>query len=218
MKRNIVLILLLGFLMGPSAVFAAELPRKYLFYLHGAWVEMHGLNQPHPVHGPYQYREIVRALTREGFEVVSEVRGGEVHPKEYAEKVAGEVRALLKQGVPPDHILVAGHSKGGHMALIVASLVQEPEIRYVVMAGCGKHGTQFRQSYEKFLSRNAQDLQGRILSIYDSSDREAGSCQEAFREAPRAKTKEIVFRTGQGHGLFYSPQSVWIQEINEWAN
>lgn len=214
----IVLAIFFGSFIRHSVASGQNSSLKYLFYMHGAWIERHGLHQSHPVHGPYEYDEIVRALAQEGFEVNSEVRGGNVHPVEYATRVADQIRSLLEEGVPPGHLLVAGHSKGGHMALIVASLVREPNISYVVMAGCGKKGTEFRRGYEQFLKQNARDLQGRILSIYDSSDREAGSCQEAFQKAAHLETKEIVLHTGQGHGLFYFPQAVWIREIFQWAS
>jgi hypothetical protein len=193
-----------------------EPSQKHVFYMHGAWIEEHGLSQPHPKHGRYQYDDIVNVLEAEGYQVVSEVRQNEVHPLEYATEVAEEVDHLLKSEVPPRNIAVIGHSKGGQMALIVASLIQEPDIHYVVMAGCGKSGTSFRRSYDKFLRQRAQYLRGRILSIYDSADREAGTCQEAFNPSPGLETLEEVLHTGQGHGLFYSPARIWVDKIREW--
>jgi hypothetical protein len=137
---------------------------------------------------------------------------------EYAKKTAGEVRDLMAAGVPAADISVIGHSKGGHMAMIVASLVQDPGVHYVVMAGCGKRGAMFRRSYDRFLRGQAQHIQGRILSIYDSADQEAGTCSEALSQAPDLVSQEVVLHTGQGHGLFYSPHPIWIEKVEEWLN
>jgi hypothetical protein len=186
--------------------------------MHGAWIEQHGLDEPHPRHGPYRYDDIVQAFAERDFEVISEVRQGQVHPMEYAMGVADQVLGLLKRGVPPAHIAVLGHSKGGLMTLMVASLVQEPEVRYVVLAGCGKSGGGFRRSYEPFLRGHAQDLRGRILSLYDAADGEAGTCREAFSQRGGLETDEIVLRTGKGHGLFYAPEQVWLAEVFDWLH
>jgi len=194
-----------------------DLKRKFLFYMHGAWIEMHGLNRPHPHHGAYEFKKIVQSLSDKGFIVISEARRRKVQMGQYAKKVAGQVRHLLHHGIPPGNITVIGHSKGGHMTLIIASLLQNNHINFVVMAGCGKRGTQFRRGYNKFLNRLATKLRGRILSIYDKGDNVAGSCKESFEKAIDVKSKEVEFNTGKGHGLFYSPSTIWINEVVNWA-
>lgn len=197
---------------------AAQANRKYIFYLHGAWIEKHGLNLPNPRHGYYEYHRIVAALADKGYEVVSELRLSEVHPPAYARGVADQVRSLLENDVPPENITVSGHSKGGQMALIVSSLIAHPRVNYVVLAGCGKRGTLFRRSFEKFLQGHASLVRGRVLSIYDASDFEAGSCQEVFDAAHGTQTtKEITLHTGKGHGLFYAPNPVWIEPLFKWS-
>jgi hypothetical protein len=60
-------------------------------------------------------------------------------------------------------------------------------------------------------------LRGRLLSIYDASDRLAGSCREAFEKAAVAESAEVVLQTGQGHALFWSPKAVWVDEVVGWA-
>lgn len=219
--------IVLGFMVGTvrssKAEIYSEIPeavdhsRKYLFYMHGAWVEMKGLNEAHPRYGLYKYDKIVQSFSNKGFVVISEARLRRVRIGQYANKVARQVSRLLDQGVPRKKITVIGHSKGGLMALTVASILGEREINFVVMAGCAKKGTRFRRSYEKFLQTHAQRLRGRILSIYEADDRSAGSCQEAFNLAPDIESKEVVFNTGRGHGLFYSPERIWINEVIKWA-
>lgn len=201
--------------VGPKHV---EQGRQYIFYMHGAWLETHGLRQSHPKHGRYQYEEIVGVLKNKGYQVMSEIRQERIHPLEYAGKIADQVNHLLETEVLPSHITVMGHSKGGHMALIVASLVQNPKVNYVVLAGCGKPGTAFRSGYDQFLAERAQYLRGRVLSMYDSADREAATCREAFGQNPDFETKEIILQTGRGHGLFYSPEPIWVEEAVKWID
>lgn len=218
---SLVIVALAG--SGVAGMIATELPEtadpdsRYLFYLHGAWIEQHGVAQPHPHHGRYEYQEIVQALADRGFVVISERRTNPVHPVSYAQRVADQVRTLVARGVPPARITVAGHSKGGHMAMLVASQVQEPALRVVVMAGCGAPGAEFRRSYAPFLATRAASMAGWILSLYDAADREAGSCQEAFDRAPAVRSQERMFRTGKGHGLFYAPEPLWLDEVARWA-
>jgi pimeloyl-ACP methyl ester carboxylesterase len=149
--------------------------------------------------------------------VVSEARLEQTDAEAYAKKVATQVRRLLEQGVPPSHVTVIGHSKGGSIALIAASELHEEKLNFVIMAGCGKRGSGFRRSFERFLDERAARLRGRLLSIYDASDRLAGSCREAFEKAAVAESAEVVLQTGQGHALFWSPKAVWVDEVVGWA-
>lgn len=185
--------------------------------MHGAWIERYGRNKPHPKHGYYEYDRIVDYFSQKGFIVISEARSGNISTEVYARKIASQIKDLLNQGVPPQNITIIGHSKGGIMTLIVASLLENPKINYVVMAGCGKKGTRFRPKYEEFLSKYSPRLSGKILSTYDSSDRVAGSCQEAFDKAKNIKSKEVILNTGKGHGIFYYPDPNWTKEIIKWS-
>jgi len=191
--------------------------RRHLFYLHGAWIERSGLERAHPIHGLYQYQAIVSTLAERGFVVISEARKGETDPAVYAKQVAAQVRRLLEKGVPPSRVTVIGHSKGGNIALITASELREEKVRYVIMAGCGRQGSGFSRSFERFLEERAAHLRGRLLSIYDASDRVAGSCQRAFERAAIAESDEVVLQAGRGHALFWSPRTVWIDPVVKWA-
>ena len=213
---------------GPSSAGAAgevhsEVPeavdpaRRHLFYLHGAWIEQRGLERSHPQHGRYEYRAIVQALAERGFVVISEARIGATDVEAYAKRVATLVRRLLEKGVPPSQVTVIGHSKGGSIALHAASELQEEKLNFVIMAGCGKPGSGFGRGFERFLDQRAARLRGRILSIYDASDRIAGSCQEAFEKAALTESAEVVLQTGRGHALFWSPKAVWLDEVVKWA-
>jgi|AMFO01.1.fsa_nt_gi hypothetical protein len=201
----------------PNVPETIDFDRRYLFYMHGMWLERHGLHRPHPRHGLYEYARIVHAFADRDFVVISEARLEEVSKKSYATKVARQARRLLERGVPPEHITVIGHSKGGLMALMVASELAEPKMNFVVMAGCGKRGSTFRGRYVKFLRKRAAEVQGHVLSLYDLTDHVAGTCQEVFDRASNATSEERVFQTGRGHGLFYAPEPIWIDEVVKWA-
>jgi pimeloyl-ACP methyl ester carboxylesterase len=149
--------------------------------------------------------------------VISEARTGATDVGAYAKKVAAQIRQLLEKGVPPSQVTVIGHSKGGSIALIAASELQEEKLNFVIMAGCGKPGSGFGRSYQRFLDERAARLRGRLLSIYDASDRIAGSCRAAIEKAALTESDEVVLETGRGHALFWSPEAVWLDEIVEWA-
>lgn len=180
----------------------------YLVYLHGAIIETQGRRPTHPEYGVYEYDQILDALAARGFQVISEARPAGTKVPAYAEKVAGQVRALIAAGVPADHVAVAGHSKGAMITLGVSSLLDLPDVRYVVMAGCFRGGSPIRGIH----------LSGHILSIVDDSDRLAGSCDTIFTHAPGAvETHEIILHTGRGHGAFYQPRDAWLDPLTAWA-
>jgi hypothetical protein len=205
--------------LGPTLPDSTDPHRHYLFYLHGAWIEDHGLAATHPQFGRYQYAEITQAFAARGFVVISEARQGPVDPTAYAQAIANQVKTLMGKGVPADNITVAGHSRGARIALLVASMLATPNVRFVIMAGCEKAAGSFGGDHEQFLQTRAPSLQGRMLSLYDRSDQIAGTCAETFAKAPEGtlQYKEVVLDTGRGHGLFFTPQPVWIEPVAAWS-
>jgi hypothetical protein len=180
---------------------------RYLFYLHGQIVEDKGLRPVHPRLGVYEYEAIRDTLAARGPVVISEARTSGTDVWKYAQKVTAQVNRLLAAGVPPEHITVAGHSKGGAIAILTSSLLQNDRVNHVLLACCGD-----------WMATNPHvQLSGRILSIYDISDHLAGSCLEAFDRASKPmNTKEIRLDTGHGHGAFYRPMREWIDPLMEW--
>jgi hypothetical protein len=177
----------------------------YLFYLHGAYVERHGTDDR------YQYREILLALAEKGFSVIGEIRspGG---IGRYARELAAQVRHLLDNGVPSWHIGVAGHSRGGFIALVTAARLARRDIRFGILAACGLPGTPFRRAYDRFVDRDAANLQGRFLVMWDQEDRVAADCDKAFAAA-RPPFENKVLTGGEGHELFYKPDKHWIDPL-----
>jgi len=57
-----------------------------------------------------------------------------------------------------------------------------------------------RLNYDRFLSNDAAQLQGRMLSIFDKADKLAGTCREAAEKAPKLKFEEVVIEVGSDTG------------------
>ncbi|QJB58387.1 hypothetical protein HFN16_06965 [Pseudodesulfovibrio sp. zrk46] len=194
-----------------KAIKQADPTAKYLFYLHGAIVEEMGKAASSKRYGVYNYDRIIEHFEDRGLTVIDEVRG-KVNPNKYAAKITKQVRMLMTAGVPARNITVSGFSKGGYITLLVASSLNNPEVGYVIMAGCGR-GKDARP-FELFLkNKRGARLKGRIFSIYASSDMEAGSCRPAIEQADaRAiEFRETRIKSQKGHGLFYQPRPDWIE-------
>jgi len=174
----------------------------YLIYLHGAILETQGRNASHPKFGKYDYDGIVRAFAERGFVVLSEVRDAGT-TLDYADRVREAVRKLRESGVSASHITVMGHSKGGRLTIEAALRLASADLRYVILAGC--------------FSEIPGDLNGRFLSIYDSSDRIASSCKGKLHGGEGFHLTEKVLHKGLGHGLFFQPREIWIDPAVSFA-
>jgi predicted esterase len=178
----------------------------YLFFLHNYYVEKHGPN------GACKYHDILKAFMDNGFTVISEIRSGKIVPSQYAQKIVRQVKRLLDAGVPPERITVAGHSKGGVITLCVASQLGNPNIGYIIMAGC--EIKPLEEAYPDFTR-----LKGNFLSIYASSDPIASSCQDVFSKAIIGICyKEITLNSNKGHKLFFQPEDIWVVPVMNWLN
>ncbi len=191
----------------PSAV---DPNAKYLFYMHGYAIERGGAEAR-----TYHYSGILKDLAQRGFIVIGEERSA-VRNDMYADKVAGQVRKLLAAGVPAKNITVAGHSKGGMIAMLVMAKLADPGIAYVNFAGCGRPGSGF-EGYRHFGEGRAAKARGVLLSAYDRSDRIAGSCKPALDKMTGAVVAERVLDIGGGHELFYTPKAEWLDILQTWA-
>jgi len=185
----------------PSAINPSA---NYLFFLHNYYVETKGTD------GDCKYYDILKSFTDKGFIVISEIRPKDSSVVEYAKKTTANIQKLLDAGVPSENITVAGHSKGGLIAIQVASLLEKPKVNYVIMAGCGIKGLD--KSYPDY-SR----LKGHLLSVYATSDKVAGSCNAAFSQAKNdVSIKEIALESAAGHQLFFKPSDIWLEPVMAW--
>lgn len=181
---------------------------RYLFFLHGKIVEKQGLPATSRLYGYYDYYGMLDTFASEDFNVISEVRQSGTEIYDYAHNVAEQVEQLLNLGVPESHITISGFSKGGRMTLIVSSLLNYKEIRYVILAGC-------RSTDIENFNLNPS---GKVLSIYDLNDDRFESCSDIYSEGKdNLYADEIVLRLGKGHGVFYNPTSEWVTPMIKWA-
>ena len=179
---------------------------RYFFFLHNYYVEKHGPNSV------CKYHDILKTFADNGFTVIGEVRSGKIIPSEYSLKIVRQVKRLLDAGVSPDRITIAGHSKGGVIALCAASQLGNPKIGYVIMAGC--EIKPLSKAYPDF-----RQLKGDFLSIYASSDLIAKSCQKVFSKTIIGiSNKEITLKSDKGHRLFFEPEGIWIEPVMTWIN
>jgi len=179
---------------------------RYLVYSHNAYVEKNGPG------GATKHSEILKSFGDMGYTVISEVRSGRIIPCQYADKVVGRVEKLIEAGVAPNNITVAGHSKGAVISLCAATKLNNEKINFLIMAGCDIKPMIKYKLYPDFST-----ISGRMLSIYDSSDKVANSCSSMFSaESGKLKFNEIVVNTEKGHRLFFSPQDSWVTPVTRW--
>ena len=185
-----------------------DLDARYLIYLHGAIIENAGVRPTHPKFGVYEYQKILEAFAERGFLVISEARPDGTDGMLYAATVADQVRALISGGVPPEHITVVGFSKGGGIAIATSSILASDDVNYVFMAACNP----WIDSHPEIVGR------GRLLSLRESSDELAGSCESFLSRSPSPHDhRELLLDLGGGHGAFYRPQPEWVGPAVEWA-
>ena len=185
-------------------------PQKhYVFYLYGLYIDKRGPR------GVTDYPGILDALEDMGLMVIGEP-GTLLGNDKYAAKVADGVHTLLAAGVPATHITVAGHSKGGFIALLAAVQIANPAVSYAVFGGCSVRGTGYRRRYMRFVNGDAQRLAGRFVIAWADDDPLAGSCDEAMQKAS-VTYRNVVLPAGLGHRLYFQPNALWLDVLREHA-
>lgn len=186
---------------------------RYMFYLHGRIIEDQGIPAFSPDYGVYEYESILDKLAGFGFTVISEQRPKNTDGMKYAERVAGQVTELLNAGVPGENIMVVGVSKGAWITIAITNFLANKELNFVLMGTCDPETIQF------FMQQNAF-LYGNVLTIRDSLDEFAGSCQKlfVFSEGKISRYEEIVLHVGTGHGILYKPLDEWMLPVIQWAD
>ena len=120
----------------------------------------------------------------------------------------------MSAGVSAKSITIVGASKGAAIAIIVSHLLANEGVNFVIMGICHPDIIEsFRQ--------DQINLFGNILSIYDSEDKYAGSCEELILMSDGrgiSRYDEIVLDVGTGHGILYKPLDDWILPTVQWAN
>ena len=187
--------------------------KRYMFYLHGRIIEDQGIPAVSADYGKYEYESILEKLAGFGFKIISEQRPKNADGMKYAERVAGQVTELLNAGVPGENIMVVGASKGAWITIAITNFLANKELNFVLMGTCDPETIQF------FMQQNAF-LYGNVLTIRDSVDEFAGSCQKlfVFSEGKISRYEEIVLHVGTGHGILYKPLDEWMLPVIQWAD
>lgn len=180
---------------------------SHVFFLHGRGVEEGRSGRRY---GTFQFDQIVASLQAQGRNVHASRRSpGSIGG--YANELAAQIKGLINAGVPARKIGVVGFSRGGHIALVASDRLRNPEISYVILAGCTNPGFQNRAAREGYMTS------GRILSLVDAADDSAGPCSPALAGQHRGGTfQESVLNTGRGHALFYSADPSWLAPTQAW--
>jgi hypothetical protein len=187
--------------------------KRYLIYLHGKIIEDQGIPAISPDYGEYEYTAILETLSEHDFIVISDQRPKNADAGEYARKVREQVTALLKAGVPAYNITVVGASKGAAITVLVSHTLKNEEVNFVIMGIC-------HPDYLEGILPAGVNLYGNVLSIYDSSDDFAGSCQALFSFSEGkgiSRYDEVVLEIGTGHGILYQPLDAWVNPAVQWA-
>lgn len=197
--------LYLGFVVSGCATTGNGNSEKYIFYFHGSAEEVEGTTE--------KYEMAVDAVRQSSAKVISEIRA-ETDPSTYAKKVKKQVSNLLDSGVKPKNITITGYSKGAIIALAVSTELKQPEINYVLLAGCSEF-------LNKKYGIDPSLAVGRTLSIYDVGDDKFGSCGETLKTSQQMIFKEIELDSGKGHKLFRIPKEKFIKQwrdpLLEWS-
>ena len=148
-----------------------------------------------------------------GFVVISEQRTKNMDGVAYARKIANQVNSLLGAGVPAKNITLVGASTGAGITVFVSHFLENEELTFVIMAICHPDNV---EGYKE----NQIVLSGNILSVYDSVDEYAGSCQELFSFSEGrgiSRYDEVILNIGTGHGILYKPLDEWILPVVQWT-
>lgn len=182
--------------------------RHYIIYAHAKIVESEGRRPTDPAFGVYEYDAILDTMRQAGFEVLSDQRGPNASSDSAGSRIAHQVDSLLALGVAPDDITVIGFSKGGWIAILASSKLQNPKLGFVFMGACGPW------------SNDPADLHvsGRMLSLIETSDTLGVSCAPMFaRKSAGSVSREMALSLGLGHGTFFQPRAAWLAPALAWA-
>jgi len=179
---------------------------KYVFYSHGLIVEGENLMPVNERWGVYDFIAVRKALADPSYNLISYHRPDKTVPDEFAEKLATDVRKLLKAGVKAENITLLGFSRGGEITLLASDKLRLDKINTILLAVCGG-----------FVKENVEyQAYGNVYSIYETSDF-SGSCQFLKNRNDNIHLfEETAISTGKEHGAFYQPLPEWIVPVKAW--
>ena len=187
----------------PEKIYAEE---KYVFYSHGLIVEGENLMPVDNRWGVYDFIAVRKALSDPHYNLISYHRPDKTVADEFAEKLAADVRKLIKAGVKPENITLLGFSRGGEITLLASDKLRLDKINTILLAVCGG----FVKDHPEYQAH------GNVYSIYETSDF-AGSCQFLTDRNNKIHSfKETAISTGKEYGAFYQPLPQWLTQVKHW--
>ncbi|MGF1502414.1 MAG: hypothetical protein ACFBSD_11415 [Paracoccaceae bacterium] len=197
----------LGLALAAAGTLPATASDRTIIFLHNAWYEGHKAGEPHPKFGAYDLAGITAALA-EGGAVEAPVRGPDADPSEAADALTARIREAIADGQDPDKITVIGASKGAFIAQLASARLGEPAVSWVLVGGC--HTARMEAGAPPAMT-------GRVLSIYEASDRIAGACAPHGALYANAQAfEEQETKTGLDHGFQFVADPVWITPALAW--
>lgn len=201
---------------GPAAAgrVDAVFPR-YVIYLHGKIVQERQDARPQSAeYGYYELEKILQAFRDRGFMVTGDMRPKAATVGESADQVVAQVRRLLAARVPADHITVVGASMGASIALLAATRLRNPGVRFGILGAC------LSEDVRSLVAEQGVGPSGHLLAIREESDDLSSPCPawKGDPKAPGLVAREIVVNTGLRHGFLYRPLPEWLNPIADWAN
>lgn len=186
-----------------------QIDGRFIFYLHGGVVQSQGAEAISAYYGKYEYYAILDSLARDGFTVISEVRPKDTQEEDYAHKLIRQIDSLESKGVSRNQITVVGASLGAYIAVELAHLLQDPEMKYVLLGLCSPYAVDHYQKY-------ASEICGNFLSFYESSDQKQ-SCLEVFNKSScNLKFEEVRLDMGIDHAFLFKPYPAWVDPLFDW--
>lgn len=184
---------------------------KYIIYLHNRFLENHSLSEQHPQYGKMEYLEILSSFKNQGFNVIAEIRQGNVNARTYANDIVRQIDSLIYSGVRAKDITVIGASKGGYIAQYVSTIAANNELSFVFIACFTEDDLEVIPEIE---------FCGNILTIYESSDPAGNSAKARLKQSSCSADhfKEIELNTGLGHGFLFKSMREWIEPSIKWAS
>lgn len=179
---------------------------NYVFYSHGFIVEGTNPRPENPRWGVYDFPAIKEALADDAYQLIAYHRPAGKAVAEHVQILVNDVQRLMAAGVKPEQISLVGFSRGGVISIQAASELNNPRLNLVIMASC----------FQGVLKQQQLSISGRVLSIYETSDR-PGSCQALIdRSEGVSSFKEVAISTGKEHGAFFMPRPDWLEPLKDW--
>lgn len=150
---------------------------------------------------------LIDAFGERGFTVHTLAFAGESDAG-YARRIAKHVRALMREGVPPERITVVGAGSGSPVAALTSAATGHRRVNYVLLGQCDRT---LRDEYRFRMS-------GRVLGMRADSDDSSHSCRPLWQDAPKVgERRDFVIASPLGARLFDQPREEWMQPLARWS-